>query len=113
MCIGIDLCSKKNCLEQERCVLYEPKHKTPCEVRRGPKKKKHKVKANGKCQFGKLPCRRQDACVILGQCVLEHKLVKDNSDIYQRILSSKSIFTVLRIFTQIAPPKALSKKRKN
>lgn len=113
MCIGLDLCSKKNCLEQERCLFpTEPKFKSPCEVRRGPKKKKDKVRrTNEKCQFGKLPCRRQDTCTILGECVLEHKLVKENPDLYSRIQSSKSILTILKLFTRVAPPKSLRKKK--
>ena len=107
MCVGIELCSKKNCLEQERCVF-------PClpsPVKKGTKKKNQKNKTNGKCQFGKLPCRRQTVCVILGECVLEHKLVKENPDIYQPIQSSKSILTVLRLFYKLAPPKSLKRKK--
>lgn len=79
MCVGIDFCSEKNCLEQERCVLYEPKHKIPCEVRRGPKKKQQiKIITKNACQIDKNCCTNERACEILGQCILDHPLVKQS-----------------------------------
>jgi len=106
MCVGIELCSKKNCLENERCVLYEPTHRSPCEVRRGPKKKKKpKVLFIG-CK-GKSSCNKRNICDILGECLLDHVLVKDNPDLRIRFAKSKSILTVLKIFNSLKPPVTL------
>lgn len=109
-CVGIDFCSKKNCLEQERCVFNVNRLTEWVEVKRGPKKKKPKKRNNAaekKCQFGKTPCNKDRICAILGQCVLEHSLVKDNPDAYARLSQSKSILTVLRAFNQLKPPVTL------
>jgi hypothetical protein len=109
MCVGIDLCSKKNCLENERCVLYEPIHKSPCEVRRGPKKKKKKNKPKillPGCA-GRSFCNKRNICDILGECLLDHKLVKGNPDLRVRFAKSKSIQTVLKVFNRLKPPVTL------
>lgn len=111
-CVGIDFCSKKNCLEQERCVFNVNRHTEWVEVKRGPKKKKPKPKNRNntitkKCQFGKTSCNKNRICAMLGQCVLEHSLVKDNPDVYTRLSQSKSILTVLRAFNQLSPPVTL------
>lgn len=89
-CVGIDFCSKKNCLEQERCVFNVNRHIEWVEIKRGPKKqKKRNIRTQKKCQFGKLPCNKERICTMLGQCVLEHTLIKDNEDICTRLSQSK------------------------
>lgn len=113
-CVGIDFCDKKNCLEQERCVLNVPRHIEWDEPKRGPKKKKKKrVRVEPKCVFGKIPCNKERICAILGECVLEHSLIKDNPEIRERLKKSTSILTVLRIFNKLKPPLTIRGQLKN
>lgn len=99
MCVGIDLCSKKNCLENERCVLYEPKHKSTYEVRRGPKKRKNKpnIKIN-LCQQNKKFCSNIQACEILGQCMLEHPAVLANKNFMKELRKAHALSRIAGIF---------------
>ncbi|SRR6266536_1665451 len=119
MCVGIDLCNKKNCLEQERCVFYNP---LPIQINPQVKKgKKHKYskKKEGfviqkkKCHFGKIPCKRVGSCLILGQCILEHSLIIENPDIKEKIYNSTSILTILKILNKLKPPITLRGEMKN
>lgn len=106
MCVGLDLCSLKNCLEQERCVLYEPKHRTHCEVRRGPKKnKKQQIKITTKhaCQIDKKCCTNERACEILGQCILDHPLVKQNKSATKALKHKLHINQVVFIISKLMP----------
>lgn len=106
MCIGINLCSKKNCLENERCVLYEPKHKAPCGVRRGPKKKKRQQKEEPRvnaCQIHKKFCSNERACEILGQCILDHPLVKRNKTATKELRKKGDINHVVRVVSRLMP----------
>lgn len=99
MCVGIDFCNKKGCLENERCVLYEPKHISPCEVRRRPKKrKKKKINAVPILCPGKSRCNKKNICQILGECVLDHSLINGNTDLCLKLAKSTSILTVPQNF---------------
>lgn len=114
MCVGVDLCNKKNCLENERCVLYEPRHISPCEVRHGPKKrKKKKLKAEALLCPGKSRCNKKNICQILGECILDHSLINGNADFCFKLAKSTSILTVLKIFNKLKPPVTLRGQLKN
>lgn len=106
MCVGIDFCTKKNCLENERCVLYEPKHITPCEVRRGPKKrnKKTDIKVN-LCKQNIKFCSNARVCEILGQCMLDHTSVNGNEGFTRELRKAKCIKSILKIFERFIPEK--------
>jgi hypothetical protein len=101
MCVGIDYCTKKSCLENERCVLYEPKHKSTCEVRRGPKKRKNKpaVKVNP-CEQNKKFCSNIQACEILGQCMLEHPAVVANKNFMKELRKARALSRIAGIFVR-------------
>lgn len=105
-CVGIDFCSKKNCLENERCVLYEPKHKLTCEVRRGPKKKKKqqiRVATKNACQIDKTYCTNDRACEILGQCILDHPLVKQSKCATKAFKHKAHINQIVFIISKLMP----------
>lgn len=99
MCIGIDLCSKKNCLEQEKCLF--PKEKA-----------KKKVKISG-CRVHKKFCSSERACEILGQCVLDHELVKSSRSLYFRMKKAKTLPEILDVFNRAKPRVTLKGKSKN
>jgi hypothetical protein len=101
MCVGIESCSKKNCLENERCVLYEPKHISPCEVRRGPKKRKKNtdIKIN-LCQQHIKFCSNARACEILGQCMLEHPSVLTNKNFMKELRKARELKAIAGIFVR-------------
>lgn len=107
MCIGIDHCSKKSCLENERCVVNaEPKFKTTCEVRRGPRKKnkpKTIEQKNNACQVDKKYCSNERACEILGQCILKHPLVKKDKMALKQLKGPKEISTIVKIIARLMP----------
>lgn len=104
MCVGIELCSKKNCLENERCVLYEPKHKPTCEVRRGPKKKPQiKTTTKHACQVDRKYCTNERACEILGQCILDHPLVKQSKCATKALKHKAHINQVVFIISKLMP----------
>lgn len=113
MCVGIDLCSKKNCLENERCVLYEPKHKPTCEVRRGPKKKKNKSQGSriNACQMHKKFCSNARACEILGQCILDHPLVKADKQATKALRKPSDINQIIRVIEKLMPSLNRSKRK--
>lgn len=114
MCAGIEHCTKKNCLENERCVLYEPKRISPCEVRRGPNKRiKNKLKVVAAGCTNKSFCNKKNVCGILGECLLGHSLIKGDSDLCLVLAKSKSILTVLKIFNKLKPPITLRGHLKN
>lgn len=89
MCIGIDYCSRKNCLEQEKCL--SPGAKAP-----------KKVKIN-QCQLSKKFCTNDRACEILGQCILDHPLVKKDKDVKKLFRQKQSMKTILKIVTRLMP----------
>ena len=86
MCVGIDFCSKKNCLENERCLF--PQQKAP-----------KKVKIN-KCQFSKKFCSNKRACEILGQCMLEHPAVLANKTFKRELQKTKDLKAIAAIFVR-------------
>lgn len=103
MCIGINLCSKKNCLEQERCLF-------PTE------KAAKKVKIN-QCQIHKKFCANERACEILGQCILDHPLIKSDELATKELKKRTSFNQVVKIVTRLMPTlnrtnKRFHKKRK-
>lgn len=89
MCIGIDHCSRKNCLAQETCLF--PTEKAP---------KKVKIK---QCQIHKKFCTNERACEILGQCILDHHLVKKDREAKKSLRSKQSMQTIVNIATRLMP----------
>jgi hypothetical protein len=96
MCIGLKLCSKKNCIEQERCLFPE-------------EKVKKKAKVN-QCQLNKKFCTNSRACEILGQCILDHPLVKKDKQATKQLRKQMDINSVVKIITRLMP--SLNKPRK-
>lgn len=99
MCIGINLCSKKNCLEQERCLFPE-------------QKAKKKVKLNP-CRIDKFRCTNGRACEILGQCILDHPLVKNDKMASKQLRKKMDINSVLKIITRLMPSLDRRKNKKH
>lgn len=98
MCIGIKLCSKKNCLEQERCVFPEAKTEK-------------KIKIN-QCQIHKKFCSNARACEILGQCILDHPLVKKDKLAKRQLRKPKDISAIVKIITRLMPSLDRTKTKK-
>ena len=91
MCIGIDLCSQKNCLEQERCLFPE-------------KKADKKIKIN-QCKINKKFCSNAKVCDTLGQCMLEHPSVMASKQFTRELRKAKDIKAIVRIFERLMPEK--------
>lgn len=103
MCIGLKLCSQKNCIEQERCLFPE-------------KKAIKKVKIN-QCQIHKKFCSNTRSCEILGQCILDHPLVKNDKMASKQLRKPLDINGVVKIVSRLMPslnkqPKRFNKKNK-
>jgi len=96
MCIGLRLCSKKNCIEQEKCLFPEAKSKK-------------KVKVNP-CQVDKFRCTNARSCEILGQCILDHPLVKQDKMASKQLRKKMEITAVIKIITRLMP--SLDRRRK-
>lgn len=90
MCIGIDHCSKKNCIEQETCLFPESKAK-------------RRTKIKNQCRLSKKFCTNERACEILGQCILDHPLVKRDKVITKQLKAKLSIQKIVNIVAQLMP----------
>lgn len=103
-CVGLDLCSKKNCLEQERCV-FNISHPVQYPLKRGSKKKKHTTKEPRVelCQTNIKFCTNQRACEILGQCILDHPLVKADKLATKQLRKPHQLSEIIRIITRLMP----------
>lgn len=97
MCIGINLCSKKNCLEQDRCLFPEEKAENKTRINR--------------CQIHKKFCTNGRACEILGQCILDHPMVKKDKQATKQLRKQMDINSVVKIITRLMP--SLDRRRKN
>lgn len=89
MCVGIDLCSRKNCIEQERCLF--------------PTRPGKKDRIN-KCQVNKKFCSNAKSCEILGQCILDHPLVKNDKLALRQLRKPLDINGVVKIISKLMPP---------
>lgn len=89
MCIGINLCSRKNCLEQERCLFPEEKARKRAKV--------------NQCQIHKKFCANERACEMLGQCILDHPLVKANKSATKAFKLKMHINQVVFIISKLMP----------
>lgn len=98
MCIGLKLCSKKNCIEQEMCLFPEEKAKKKAYINR--------------CQIYKPFCTNGIACEILGQCILDHPLVKKDKDATKRLRKKMDIDGVVKIITRLMPSLDRPRKKK-
>lgn len=100
MCIGIDHCSKKNCLEQERCLFPEAKTK-------------RRVKINP-CKLSKRYCSNERACYLIG-CILENPLVKADKLATKQLKGKCTMGFILEVLTRLAPHlnKTYKTKRNN
>lgn len=99
MCVGIDHCTKKNCLEQEMCLF--PEEKT-----------NKKLKIN-KCKIHKKFCSNTKACALLGQCMLDHASVNGKKQIATELRKAKGLNEILKIFERLMPErKRKAAKRK-
>lgn len=104
-CVGIDFCSKKNCLEQERC-MYDVNRVV--EVKRGPKKKKKRKSFQDApktelCKMDYKVCANERACEILGQCILAHPLVKKDKMASKQLRKHNKISTIIKIISRLMP----------
>src|SRR5688572_19868364 len=121
MCVGIELCSKKNCLEQERCVhgIWPTRVEF---IPRGSKRSRKKRMVNktdnvdlrfkidrpaifGKIDVNGFPCKRHrknclsdKACEILGQCMYEHPAVVASKSFRKELNKAKNINEISNIF---------------
>jgi hypothetical protein len=107
-CVGIDFCSQKNCLEQERCVGY-----IVSMPKKGPKKKKnkHQDPRINACQMHKKFCSNARACEILGQCILDHPLVKADKQATKALRKPSDINQIIRVIEKLMPSLNRSKRK--
>jgi hypothetical protein len=121
MCVGIDLCSKKNCLEQERCVHgIWPTHTEF--IPRGNKRTKKKRQAEKKqnmdlrfkiygpevignvdvrqfsCKKHTKRCPSDKACEMLGQCMYSHPAVVSSKSFKKELNKAKCINEISNAF---------------
>lgn len=89
MCVGIDYCTKKNCLEQEKCLF--PEEKTDKKLKINP------------CKIHKKFCSNERACEILGQCILDHPLVKKDKMATKELRKKGDMNHILKIITRLMP----------
>lgn len=89
MCVGIDFCSKKNCLEQGRCL-------NPTRV------SDKKIRIN-QCQIHRKFCSNERACEILGQCILDHPLVKANKYAAKELRKPGTIDHIVKVIEKLMP----------
>lgn len=89
MCIGLRLCSKKNCLEQETCLFPEAR------AAKG-------VRIN-QCQIHKKFCSNEKACEILGQCILDHPLIKKDKEASRELKKKCGFNQVIKIAERLMP----------
>lgn len=101
MCIGIDHCSKKNCLEQERCLFQEI---TSLKIKiYGPDILGKVDISKAKCKKQIKVCSNERACEILGQCILDHPLVKANKKATKALKHRMPIQQVVDIISKLMP----------
>lgn len=98
MCAGIDNCSKKNCLEQERCVFP---------VRLSLTFKIDGPEVVGKIKLSKFACRKhrkmcvnERACEILGQCMYEHPAVTASKMFKRELNKASGIKEISNVFVR-------------
>lgn len=96
MCVGIDNCSKKNCLEQERCVFP---------VRLSLTFKIEGPDVLGKIKLSKFSCRKHRnicisdrACEILGQCMYEHPAVAASKSFRKELNKAHNMHDISNTF---------------
>lgn len=96
MCVGLNLCNKKNCLEQERCVFP---------VRLSLTFKIEGPEVVGKIQLSKFACREhrklcsnERACEILGQCMYDHPAVMASKTFKRELNKAIGISEIANIF---------------
>jgi len=135
MCVEIDLCSKKNCLEQERCVFgIWPTHTEfiPRGSKRARKKRQAEKKQNmdlryyidgpkviGKveltqfsCKMHRRTCSCDKACEILGQCMFTHPAVSANKNFSKWLRKATDINAIAEIFVRyMAKVKKTNRKK--
>ena len=111
-CTGIELCGKKNCLEQERCC-YWPTHTVfiPRGSRKTRKNKHNKPPINERCKINSSwHCTNERACEILGKCILQHPLVLADKKAIKELRQPLGMDAIVRIITRLMP--SLNKKKK-
>lgn len=97
ICICLKLCSKKNCLEQEICIL-SLKISIP-----GPEVLDSIYLSKAKCTKNNKNCSNDRVCEILGQCILDHPLVKHNKMATKDLRKKCDINHVIRIISRLMP----------
>ncbi len=98
ICPGINNCNKKSCLEQEKCLNIHHLN--------GRHKKINKLTAYDNlrtylyadCHLREHFCNKPSICKILGQCLLTHPLVINNSVLYNYYQKEVSIHAVIKAF---------------
>jgi len=113
-CIGIELCGKKNCIEQERCCQW-PIHVNF--IPRGSKKHRNKRHENKEpvqpmCEMNKKWCTNERVCEILGQCILKHPLVLADKMAAKQLRKHLEINSIIKIITRLMPSLNRKTKRK-
>jgi hypothetical protein len=96
MCDGLDLCSKKNCLEQERCV-FPVRVSLLFKIEGPPVIDKIHVNVFS-CKKHRKLCSSDRACEILGQCMYDHTAVKASNKFKKELNKANNIQEISNIF---------------
>lgn len=112
-CVGIELCGKKNCLEQERCCQWPTHIEFIPRGSKGSRKKRNHNKEPAKplCEIHIKFCTNKRACEILGQCILKHPLVVQDKMASNQLRQPVSIDTIVKIVERLKPTTLQIKRR--
>jgi hypothetical protein len=112
-CPLVHICKKEECLKEKVCqnmaywVQYwknKPRHDPALKSVDTTSKERKKIRKNAlraPCIKDENGCDKKRMCEILGQCVMEHSLVKTNPHIVNELRGKKSVKQVLNVFLKI------------
>ena len=109
-CPLVHLCKKGECLKEKVCqnIQYwvehwknKPRHDPALKSIESTSKERKKIRANTlktPCIKDENGCDKKRMCEILGQCVMEHSIVKSNPHIVNELRGRQSVKQVLNVF---------------
>lgn len=97
-CPGLNSCTKKSCVEQERCINIAsvPSYWS----------KKGKLMNKGEkvdCRVNQSLCNKKRVCKILGQCILLHPDIKGNKQHENHLRKQLTMKEVVKYLEKIRP----------
>lgn len=109
-CPLVHICKKEECLRKKVCQNIEywadywknkPRHNPALKSVGTTTKERKNIRKNASkapCIKDENGCDKKRTCEILGQCVMEHSIVKKNSQIINELRGKQSVKQVLNVF---------------